>query len=50
MSLLLLNHEPASEQGLVELLKRKSEEAFEELVDRFGRRLYQVSFRILRNA
>ena len=41
---------PTSEQGLIELLKRQSEEAFEELVDRFGRRLYQVSFRILRNS
>ena len=39
-----------SEQGFIELLKQKKDEAFEELVSRFGRRLFRVSFRILRNA
>ena len=39
-----------SEGSLIQRLKRKSEDAFEELVDRYGRRLYRVSFRILKNS
>ncbi len=38
------------EQGLVGRLKQKSTEAFEELIALYTRRLYYVSFRILRNA
>lgn len=38
-----------STQPLIESLKRKSEGAFEELVAAYGRRLYYVSLRILRN-
>lgn len=36
--------------SLVKRLKLKSPEALQELVDRYARRLYFVSFRILRNA
>ena len=38
-----------TEETLVESLKQKSSEAFEELVTRYARRLYVVSYRILRN-
>ncbi len=38
-----------AEHALIECLKQKSAEAFEELVARYGRRLYPVSLRILRN-
>lgn len=38
-----------TEEMLVESLKQKSSEAFEELVTRYARRLYSVSYRILRN-
>ncbi len=38
-----------TEETLVESLKQKSSEAFEELVTRYARRLYLVSYRILRN-
>lgn len=37
------------EQALIEGLKQKSDEAFEELVAHYARRLYYVSLRILRN-
>lgn len=37
-------------ENLVSSLKQRSPEAFEELVQNYGRRLYFVSFRILRNA
>ncbi|MDA2927880.1 sigma-70 family RNA polymerase sigma factor [Acidobacteria bacterium AH-259-G07] len=37
------------EQTLVERLKQRSKAAFEELVQTYGRRLYMVSLRILRN-
>ena len=38
------------EETLVESLKQKSSEAFEELVTRYAHRLYLVSYRILRNS
>ncbi len=38
-----------TEETLVESLKQKSSEAFEELVTKYARRLYLVSYRILRN-
>lgn len=38
------------EHDLVEHLKKRSAEAFEELVNQYGRRLYSVAYRILRNA
>lgn len=39
-----------TEETLVESLKQKSSEAFEELVARYAHRLYLVSYRILRNS
>ncbi|MBI2821438.1 MAG: sigma-70 family RNA polymerase sigma factor [Acidobacteria bacterium] len=42
--------EPLTEQDLIQRLRKKSAEAFEELVAGYARRLYYVSIRILRNA
>ncbi|MBI4455805.1 MAG: sigma-70 family RNA polymerase sigma factor [Acidobacteria bacterium] len=41
--------QPLPEQDLIQGLKRKSTEAFEELVAGYARRLYYVSIQILRN-
>ena len=38
-----------SEGPLIDRLRSRSEDAFEELVKRYGQRLHSVSLRILRN-